>query len=491
MADFVYPQVNPPPDVLGSYLRGQMAPLQMQGAQQSLQQGQQQLEAGGLNIEQLRMALQNQRMVQDIVRGSLGGQMQGGPPIGGVPGGMQTGPQGSVSSTPSQASGGLTSSPMFEPSTQAALALLQGRDPVKAAQDAQDYKVKQAQLQAQGPLDLIDSVFNSSQPARTVMANPSLIAKWPQIAQALGLDPVRDFNDANVRRGLAMAGNNLRGSVGMAAKEYPVELQTFGGAYGAVLQRDPVTGKMTQVQGREMPSYSLKDVYDPSTNTTRGVPVQTGGWGMGGVNPNTGQGTAGAAPAGVNLGMKAPTDPELKAAMFGSEMRAGLNTMTRLESAGFNLSPKTRTLLINAATEEDPGAIKQLLSQEALVHGMTPQEQTYVAALMPMLQAAGHDQSGARLTTAQIRQNVESLLPVDVRNRDAMAQVQKNREGFYTGLLSQAGSAVHLPQYEGTLGADLKAVQGRNVPMLSPEEARKLPKGSHFRSSDGRLLVRQ
>ena len=99
---------------------------------------------------------------------------------------------------------------------------------------------------------------------------------------------------------------------------------------------------------------------------------------------------------------------------------------------------------------------------------MTPQEQTYVAALMPMLQAAGHDQSGARLTTCQVRQNVESLLPIDVNNREALDQVRQNRQGFYTGLLTQAGAAAQLPQYKNTLGSDLKNAQQPSQGSVAP-----------------------
>ena len=72
-----------------------------------------------------------------------------------------------------------------------------------------------------------------------------------------------------------------------------------------------------------------------------------------------------------------------------------MNMLNWMEGSGFNLSPKARAMIMSAATSEDSGALSQLLNQEAMVHGMTPQEQTYTAALMPVLQAAGHDQSGA------------------------------------------------------------------------------------------------
>ena len=53
----------------------------------------------------------------------------------------------------------------------------------------------------------------------------------------------------------------------------------------------------------------LVDKYDPATNSTIKVPVQTGGVGMGGVNPSSGVTTGGAVPGsapGFNMGQKAP-----------------------------------------------------------------------------------------------------------------------------------------------------------------------------------------
>src|SRR5690348_13865872 len=82
-----------------------------------------------------------------------------------------------------------------------------------------------------------------------------------------------------------------------------------------------------------------------------------------------------------------------------------------------------------------------------------------MAALMPMLQAAGHSMAGAKLTLGQVRQNFESLIPVDIKNKESMAKINESRNNYYTGLLSQAGPAVELPQYENTLKSDLTRVQ--------------------------------
>lgn len=499
MADFVAPPSPITPDILGSYLRGQMGGYQVQGAQQQLQAGDQDLTKGALNIQQLQLALKNQQAVSQYATQRLGQmqgqgapQAQGAQAQGGPTGSIQNGPQASQGADWGGA-GAYSSGPNFDPQTQSAIAMLTGGDPVKAAKDASDYNLEQRKLQASGPLDTFDSISNSASPARTVMANPSLMAKWPQVAMQLGLDPVRDFNDANVRRGLQFAANNIRGSVGIPAKDYDHPIQNTNLGQGEVAQIDQVTGKKVgDLVDRQTPGYSLVDKFNIADGTTTKVPVQTSGYGMGGVSPVTGgavgpQGT----PQGFNTGVAKPTDPELKAAMFGSEMRPAMQTLSSMEAKGFNLSPSTRALLIHAATSEDAGAISQLIGQEALAHGVNKQEQTYIAALMPMLQAAGHDQSGARLSTGQVRQNIESLLPIDTSNKAAMDQVNKNRQGFYTGLLTQAGSATQLPQYKNTLGADLKSAQGAgSIQTATPEQARALPSGTKFRTTDGRILVK-
>lgn len=490
MAEFVPPQFQNP-NVLAQYLQGQqtgisaaLAPGEMAGQQQGLALGNQQLQTGQLNLDMLRQAMgMKQQMLQSYqqtMSGINGGQSSGGGAqgAGNASGGIQNGPQGAVSQSQPQYDPNDPLAPLLDPRRVAAnaaygqfSAMMSGKDPNEAAQKALDLQeaarkdqINRAQFSAQPHLDKFDSVFNSAAPAKAVMNDPDMMSHWPQKAVELGLakstdDPAvwQQFNDTNVRAGLALGANQLRGQVGLPAKDYPVALKNVNLGQGEIGQIDPVTGKKAgDLTERQKPEYTLKDVFDPATNSNRAVPIQTGGFGMQGVNPSA----AGAAPpgGGVNLGMKAPTDPELKAAMFGSEMRSGMNTLTKMESQGFSLSPKTRTLLINAATSEDEGVMKQFLSQEGLAH-LSQKEQTYVSALMPMLQAAGHDQSGARLTTAQVRQNIESLVPIDVKNKDAMTQVGANRQGFYVGLLGQAGAAAQLPQYKGTLAADLGRAQ--------------------------------
>lgn len=241
MPEFQYP------DLLGSYLRGRMAPLQLQAAQQ-------QNVLGGLQAEQLRMTIDRQRKTNDVVDQMLNqasGQAPGGPT-----GGIQSGPQASSPSAldvPNSFSpSGVSSNGLpFQPSTMMALDLLQGRDPLATATKAQEYQLTQAKLKAQGPLDLMKTLATSDSADRIVMNNPQLIAQWPNLARQLGLDPAKDFNNINVRKAATLAYNNIAGSVGMEAMPMPNQVQTVNGALGSRYEVDPLTGKQTQVKSEE------------------------------------------------------------------------------------------------------------------------------------------------------------------------------------------------------------------------------------------------
>lgn len=264
MAEFYAPQIQPPADILGSYIRGQMAPLQVQQAQQ-------QLTAGNLNIQQLQLALRGQQMTQDFARQLYGGgQSSGAQNIGGQSGGIQNGPQAQVSSqAPNQPTGSYDGSFVSSPrvNTMMALDVLAGRDPLKTAESAQEYELKQRQLQAQGPLATLDTIAGSASPARIVMNNPGLMQRWQQMAPQMGFDPVKDFSDDNVRAVINFARNNIAGSAGLPTKEPPVKQQDIPGPLGSLYQRDPISGKVTQVKGEE----PLKDVIDPNTGQPTNV----------------------------------------------------------------------------------------------------------------------------------------------------------------------------------------------------------------------------
>lgn len=285
MAEFYDPNQDiQRPDILGSYIRGQIAPL-------AVQQQQQAVISGGLDIDKTRLALKGMQMTQDLA-GQIAGQVtQGSQSAGaqsasGPTGGIQSGSQGQAAS-PTGAFGSNT--PV---NTMMALDILQGRDPLKTAQGAQEYELKQKQLQAQGPLALFDTVAGSASPARIVMNNQSLMQGWQRVAPQMGFDPVKDFSDDNVRAAITFARNQIAGSAGLPTKELPHKMQDVSGPLGSMYQRDTVDNKLTQVKGEE----PLKDVIDPNTGQPTNMrasqaegkqPFQQSLYGAGQISDNT------------------------------------------------------------------------------------------------------------------------------------------------------------------------------------------------------------
>jgi hypothetical protein len=449
---------------------GQSA-LQAQQVAQQTQMNALQRQLLGVQIAQgavgLGTTLQRQQAIQDLLNGGGGGQQA--PDTSGAPAqapaapGMT--PQASGMSANPAASQGLPGGPasalpslssrQIQSATQLAL-LNPSANPLEVFDKQQQMRIAAAQKAIEPQVAMYEDVAKSDNPTRDVRAEPQLQAAWTQYATSHGIDPVKGFNDSTVRTVFGFAANSLRAANGMPTQAPTIPLQNVQGKYGSLLQRDPSTGKLTEVQGKETPTFTLKDVYDPATQTTRAVPVQTGGYGMTGTNP----GGAGGQPGpGVNLGVKEPSAENLKNAEMAVYMRSGLKGVQQLEKQGYELSPKARAIIIDAATNEGEGITKQFLSQLAVKNGLSSKDQTYMAALMPMLQAAGHSMAGAKLTLGQVRQNFESLIPVDIKNKESMAKINESRNNYYTGLLSQAGPAVELPQYENTLKADLNRVQ--------------------------------
>jgi len=145
--------------------------------------------------------------------------------------------------------------------------VLAGRDPLKTVQSAQEYEQKQRQLQAQGPLATLDTIAGSASPARIVMNNPGLMQRWQQIAPQLGLDPVKDFSDDNVRSAINFARNQVAGAAGLPTVAPPVQEKTINGPLGSIYQQNPISNKITQVKGEE----PLKDVIDSATGMPTNV----------------------------------------------------------------------------------------------------------------------------------------------------------------------------------------------------------------------------
>ena len=234
MAEFVPPPQIQQPNFLQSYLQGRMAPMQVQQEQQKTQ-------AGALQLEQLRIALRNQQMTQQYAQqlaGQAAGAQNGGTPTGGI----QNGPQGSVSQ-PQQ--------DMPQVNTMMALDVLAGRDPLATAQKAQEYQRTQKQIAAQGPLALAETVASSDQADVIIKNNPALQQAWIQNAPKLGLDPFKDLTPENARKVSIFAYNNIAGDAGLPIKPMPVQMQDVAGPLNSLSQRNPVTNELKTVRGEE------------------------------------------------------------------------------------------------------------------------------------------------------------------------------------------------------------------------------------------------
>jgi hypothetical protein len=461
------------------------------------------LSQGLLNSQQLSLTNQNKQLQNaGLAQGLLMNQIQmpylraraqaiqaalnGGGGQSGAPQGTQT----------TQGAGSVPSNP-YAPVTQDQIAgttvpnvmppmsqFLMGGPNANLGQIQEQYRDKQIEVQKQqhaAAVARLDNLIASDHPAQYAATDQGFQSLWPSLAQQMGVDPVNGYTDSNARRALGMVRNPLAASVGMTTEPVPEAPQLTAGSYGSVYatsQGGKTPGAVSEIVGQKPPTLTAEKVYDLNTGKYEDRLVQTS---VGGVTPPIPglRGGAGRPPAvqggaaaptsaapglgntaaTVDLGAPAPTPENNKAAMFAGEMRAGLQTMQKMEGTGFRLGTGARTIAINMATDESPGLMGQYLSQQVAAHALSPQEQAYLASMMPLLQAAGHDQSGARLTTAQIRQNVESLLPLG-SSQESLTQVQKNRQGFYEGLLTQAGQAVKLPQYRNSLLPDLQRAQG-------------------------------
>jgi len=484
MADFVAPSPSfaPPPDVLGAYIRGQMAPIQVQAGAQQLQQAQQtqsqeaqmfpgQLQGQGLNLQQMRLALQFQQFKQGTIQDSVEGNQGGAQNNGGPTGGIQNGPQGSVAPQSWGGSAPNIGAPMLDPRSAQAVGML-APDMLKGLTEGRDYALKSAQLQASmpnSPLSVMESFANNPNAHVALMQNPQLFAQWPQLAAKDGVDPSQ-VTAINVRRVATIEANKQRAALQLPQLPMPEHFNQQGVGYGGTQNVNDMTGQATNALSREVPSGTTQVVTDPDLQqravvvptggmNERGQPVATGG-------PASATGTPGAGGAvggGVPLGMKPPDTENLKAAEFAGYLRGGMSGVNKLESAGYMPSAKARSIIIDAAVNEGEGLTHQYLTQMALGAGLSQQDKTYMSAVMPVMQAAGHAMAGQRLQAGQIRSNFESLIPQPGASADNISQIQLNRKQYYSGLLAQSGSAALLPEYQNTLGADRQRMISDNA----------------------------
>lgn len=264
MAEFVAPQFQNP-DILGGYIRGQMARQQQQMFPLQMQAAQQENVAGGLKIDQLRMALQSQKAIQGVALQQLQGQGYniGGAPgpggaqnVGTASGGIQNGPQG----MPAQSS---ISLPGMDPHTAYAVELLRGGDPLAAQERARTDAIERAKITLAPMIAQAKNIITSPDPGRLLMNNPSYMQTWQQYAPKLGFDPsdVKALTPDNIRMAATMAHNDMVSQYGGEALPMPVKSEQIRGPNGQLLSRNPITGEVKQ----EVAEESLHQVIDPKT----------------------------------------------------------------------------------------------------------------------------------------------------------------------------------------------------------------------------------
>jgi len=112
-------------------------------------------------------------------------------------------------------------------------------NPLDIIQKRQELEIQAAQRSAAPRLASFDNVVKSDSPTRLVSADPQLQATWSQVAKGFGIDPVSGFNDNNVRLVFGLAGNQIRGQVGL-----PTQAPTLPVKQEGISQYDPITGKL-------------------------------------------------------------------------------------------------------------------------------------------------------------------------------------------------------------------------------------------------------
>ena len=258
MADFYAPQFQYP-DMLRSAALGQQMGLQKALAPGELQGQQQQLQTGQLNLDMLKQMMGfRQSAMQNYIGATQpgpDGPMQTGQQPGAPTGGIQNGPQGAVS----QSSDPLA--PFLDPRRVNAgvamgqlNALMNGKDPNEAVAKAQELQknamendIQRRKIQAQGPMDLAESVASDPNADQIIKNNPSLQQQWIALAPRLGLDPFKDLTAANARRVATFGYNQLGAGIpGFTPKPMPNPLQTTQRGLGESIQTDPLTGKVSQ-----------------------------------------------------------------------------------------------------------------------------------------------------------------------------------------------------------------------------------------------------
>lgn len=467
MPDYQLPaQQNP--DILGAYIRGQMAPGAVQMQQQDIEQK-------GLALDQLRQMMQYRQAFGNLGMQQLQ-QSQGSSPVpntqGGPPTQGQTQDASNVPWGPGQVLGHNISQGSIRDQAIGNISIGLGGDPIEiASKQAQLQKTdlenaqNRAKIALQPAVDQIEAIRTAANPEQIVMANQQqYMPIWQHYAGRLGLNPndPSQMTPQNVRMAATLAHNDVASQSmgGIEPLPMPTQLQTKYGAYGSEQQIEPVSGKATEVTPMKLPTYDVQKRFNTQTGKEEGFLQQTGGWGAGGA-PGGPQAKGGGT---IDLGMTAPTTENIKQAGFAATMANGLKVVRGMEqNGGSPLGPKERALLVQVATAEDVGDIHQLGYQMGLKH-LSGDQQAYLAGMMPIIQAVSHDQSGARLNSSQIRSNLESVIPqAGAVNPKAYAMINSTRDAFQSAMNVGSGSAAYTPEFNNTIGAQRRAAAAPKV----------------------------
>lgn len=141
------------------------------------------------------------------------------------------------------------------PQQAAAYEQVLGKDvtPTTAAENVRKAQLQVAQSAVAPRISTLDTVIKSADPTKYVSASPQLTALWRQLAPSIGVDPntPQGFTPGNVRAAFGARRNELAAWAQLPASDIKPEEETTKGPLNSIYQKDPVTGKVTQVKGEE------------------------------------------------------------------------------------------------------------------------------------------------------------------------------------------------------------------------------------------------
>lgn len=271
-------------------LQGLSMYQQQKQGQMQQKLGQQQYQINDLNLQRQKGLMS--MLPQLLGQGGAGPGAQGGapaaaPPMGGAPPQANVAPQGMpgnpypMSVPPSQAPQQPSQQPSYmtpptaqdisgipvngvNPRLMGAYNVYQGKLPSEGAQQQLEAQRELAKQQFAPAMAQLQGVTQSDKPTRDVQASPVLQQTWNHYAAARGLDPQKDFTDANVRQVMGGVYNAYATQLGLPSSAPAVQKTQEKGPLGSLYERDPVTNELKQVRGEE----PLKDVIGPG-----GTPV--------------------------------------------------------------------------------------------------------------------------------------------------------------------------------------------------------------------------